>query len=233
MPFEEARQQEEKIRQSGETNYDDATFNLLFKDELQEREVARILLEYGIKKWDDSKLVAEHIIEEMVDESLIDNADVVRLIAVFKELLQNNAETANKNYFIYHTDTKLSALAVSLLNFPYEESEHWRREFSQATGYQENLFEQSYEDFIKTVAPDNNEQLMSYLKMDEDKTNDEIDSAINYLKLRKIKRMLLENQLDMEKHHTPEEYSMLHQTHEHLKKMEMELVKKTGSVIIR
>lgn len=79
-------------------------------------------------------------------------------------------------------------------------------------------FEQSYEDFIKTIAPDNEEKLMRYLKMDEDKTNEGVDSAVNYLKLRKIKRMLLENQLDLEKQHTPEEFSMLHQTHEHLKK---------------
>ena len=124
----------------------------MFKDELQEREVARILLEYGIKKWDDTKLVAEYIFEEMVDESLIDNKDVVQLMAAFKELLQNSPGTANSNYFIYHPDTKLSALAVSLLNFPYEESEHWRREFSQSTGYQPQLFEQSYEDFMQTVA---------------------------------------------------------------------------------
>ena len=233
MPFEEAKQAEENAKQAQQANYDDATFNLLFKDELQEREVARILLEYGIKKWNDSKLVAEHIFEEMMDESLLDNADVVRLIAVFKEVLQNNPETANRNFFIYHPDTKLSTLAVSLLNFPYEESDHWRHEFSQATGYQKNLFEQPYEDFIKAIAPDNKEQLMSYLKMDEDKTNDAVESAINYLKLRKIKRMLLENQVDFEKQHTPEEYTMLHQTHEHLKKMEMELTKKMGAVIIR
>lgn len=233
LPFEEAKQQEENAKQAEQTNYDDATFNLLFKDELQEREVARILLEYGIKKWDDTKLVAEHILEEMVDESLIDNTDVIRLIAAFKELLQQDRSTINKNYFIYHPDTKLSTLAVSLLNFPYEESDHWRREFSQATGYQKNLFEQSYEDFIKTIAPDNEEKLMRYLKMDEDKTNEGIDSAVNYLKLRKIKRMLLENQLDLEKQHTPEEFSMLHQTHEHLKKMEMELTKKMGAVILK
>ena len=233
LPFEEAKQQEENAKQAEQTNYDDATFNLLFKDELQEREVARILLEYGIKKWDDTKLVAEHILEEMVDESLIDNTDVIRLIAAFKELLQQDRSTINKNYFIYHPDTKLSTLAVSLLNFPYEESDHWRREFSQATGYQKNLFEQSYEDFIKTIAPDNEEKLMRYLKMDEDKTNEGVDSAVNYLKLRKIKRMLLENQLDLEKQHTPEEFSMLHQTHEHLKKMEMELTKKMGAVILK
>ena len=44
LPFEEAKQQEENAKQAEQTNYDDATFNLLFKDELQEREVARILL---------------------------------------------------------------------------------------------------------------------------------------------------------------------------------------------
>ncbi len=233
LPFEEAKKIEENARQAEETNYDDATFNLLFKDELQEREVARILLEYGIRKWDDTKMVAEYIFEEMVDESLIDNTDVIRMIAVFKEALQNNPETVNRNYFIYHPDTKLSTLAVSLLNFPYEESIHWKKNFSQSGGYQKNLFQQSYEDFIQTLSKDNEDKLMSFLKMDEDKTNEGVASAVNYLKLRKIKRMLLENQLDLEKQHTPEEFNMLHQTHEHLKQMEMELTKKTGAVIIR
>jgi DNA primase len=233
QPFEDEKQQEQNAKLGEETNYDDATFNLLFKDDLQEREVARILLEYGIRKWDDTKLVAEYIFEEMVDESLMDNKDVIRLILAFKELLQTSPDTANRNYFIYHPDSQLSTLAVSLLNFPYEESEHWRKEYSQSSGYQKSLFEQSYEDFIKTVAPDNENQLMHFLKMDEDKTNEGVESAVNYLKLRKIKRMLLENQLDFEKQHTAEEFSMLNQTHEHLKQMEMELTKKMGAVIIR
>ncbi|MEI9809077.1 MAG: hypothetical protein WDO16_15120 [Bacteroidota bacterium] len=45
--------------------------------------------------------------------------------------------------------------------------------------------------------------------------------------------MLLENQVDLEKPHTVEEYEMLHKTHEHLKLMEMELSRKVGTVIIR
>ena len=69
--------------------------------------------------------------------------------------------------------------------------------------------------------------------MDEDKTNEEVESVINYLKLRKIKRMLLENQLDLEKQHSAEEYNMLHQTHDHLKKMEMDLSKRMGAVILK
>ena len=233
LPFEEAKQHEENARQAEATDYDDSTFTLLFKDELQEREVAKMLLEHGLKKWNDSKLVAEYIFEEMIDEGLIDNKDIVALINVYKNVLRNDIVKADKNYFIYSQDPKLSGLAVSLLNFPYEESEHWRREFSQASGYQKQLFEKTYEDFIATVNTDNGEQLLQYLKMDEDKTNEEIESAINYLKLRKVKRMLLENQVDLEKQHTSTEYDMLYRTHEHLKQMEIELTRKMGTVVIK
>jgi DNA primase len=45
--------------------------------------------------------------------------------------------------------------------------------------------------------------------------------------------MLLENQVDLEKKHTPEEYHNLVQTHEHLKQMEKEISDKLGSVIIK
>lgn len=230
---EDSRQSEENARQAEASDYDDATFNLLFRDELQEKEVARMLLEYGIKKWDDERSVAEYIFEEMVDETLVDNKEVLLLMNVFRDALHNRPEAINYNYFIYHNDTRISSFAVSLLNFPYEESEHWRKEFSQSTGYQQQLFTQSYEDFMQTISRDNETRLMQYLKMDEDKTNEAVESAVNYLKLKKIKRMLLENQLDLEKQHTPEEYSMLHQTHEHLKKMEIALAGKAGTVIIR
>ena len=86
---------------------------------------------------------------------------------------------------------------------------------------------------MRIVAPENEKELTAYLKMDEDNTNEEVESVLNYLKLRKVKRMLLENQLDMEKHHNAEEFSMLYQTHEHLKNMEIGLTKKMGAVIIR
>lgn len=233
LPFDEARKHEENARQAEETNYDDATFNLLFKDELQERELARILLEYGIKKWDDHTLVAEHIFEEMVDESLIDNKDVLALLHTFRDTLRQDNTTPDKSFFVYHHDPGLSTFAVSLLNFPYEESERWRTEFSQDSGFQKQLFEQSYEDFMRMISGDNEKELMGFLKIDEDRTNEEIESVIGYLKLRKIKRMLLENQVDLEKTHTPTEYAILHQTHEHLKKAEISIAQKMGTVIIR
>ena len=115
QPFEDAKQLEENAKRAEESGYDDATFNLLFKDDLQEREVARILLEYGKNNWDEERLVAEFIFDEMVDESLIDNKEVLQLIQLFKDQLLRNPELVNRNYFVYHADPKMSALAVSLL----------------------------------------------------------------------------------------------------------------------
>ena len=61
---------------------------------------------------------------------------------------------------------------------------------------------------------------------------EEVDSAINYLKLRKVKRLLLQNHADLEKA-TPTEQNNLLLTHQALKQMEMELTKKIGTVVLR
>jgi len=233
LPFEEARHHEENARKAQETDYDDATFNLLFKDELQERELARILLEHGTKYWDDQQLIADYVFSDMIDETLLDNPDIIHLINVFKQQVHDAPQQLNKSYFIYHQDPKVSSLAVSLLNFPYEESEHWKKEYSQATGYQKQLFEHNYEQFIQLVARENDQQLMRYLKMDEDRTHEEVESALNYLKLRKIKRMLNENHADLEKMHSGDEQEMLFRTHTHLKQMERVIAEKLGTVILK
>ena len=228
----EAKSHEENAQKAAATDYDDTTFNLLFKDELQEKEFARVLLEHGNKKWNGGT-IAEHMLDEILDEGLFDSAEVLKLINVYKTALKTHNLKPDKNFFVYHSDPGISAFTVSLLNFPYEESEHWKREFSSSTGYQQKLFEQSYEDFLRSVSVGNETELMTFLKMDEDKTHIEVESALNYLKLCKIKRMILENQVDLEKKHTAEEYQNLAQTHEHLKQMEKEISDKLGSVIIK
>ncbi len=229
---EEAKLQEENAQKAAATDYDDSTFNLLFKDELQEKEFARVLLEHGNKKWNGGT-IADHMLNEILDETLFDNAQVLQLINEYRMTLEKDRITPDKNLFVYSSDPAVSSFVVSLLNFPYEASEHWKKEFSSSTGYQQKLFDQSYENFLRSVSVGNEAELMTFLKMDEDKTHIEVESALSYLKLKKIKRMLLENQVDLEKKHTPEEYQDLAQTHEHLKQMEREISDKLGAVIIK
>ena len=231
LPFEEAKVHAENAEKGASTDFDDQTFNLLFKDELQEREIARILLEFGNRKWDDSQLISEYILSEIPEEDLIDNQVVLRTLEIYKKHLHDPVPL-DKNYFIYNEDKELSTLAVSLLQFPYEESIHWKRELSQSTGYQKSLFEQDYKSFLNTIKRENEDQLMKYLQMGKDNTHEQVESAINYLKLKKIKRMLFQNQADMEKA-IGSRLDTLTLTHQALKQMEMELSKKLGSVVIR
>ena len=231
MPFEEAKHHEENARKAEENNFNDETFNLLFRDDLQEREIARILLAHGTKKWTERQLIAEHILSELPEEDLIDNQSVLKLVGEYKQKLQLEAPP-DKNHFLYHPDQDLSTLAVSLLNYPYEESIHWKRELSQSTGYQKSLFEQDYKSFLNTLKKENDADLLNYLNIGKDNTTEEVESAINYLKLRKVRRLLMQNHADLERAETSQQATLL-LTHQHLKQMEMELTRKLGTVVLR
>ena len=105
--------------------------------------------------------------------------------------------------FLYHEDQQLSRDVVSLLDFPYELSRNWKEHFEGKIFTREEL----------------------YLE--------EVKSTMNYLKLRKIKKLIEENQKDLERLHTAEEQVVLIQTHQHLKQMEIDLTKQMGTVILR
>ena len=105
--------------------------------------------------------------------------------------------------FLYHEDLQLSADVVSLLDFPYEISKNWKDHFEGKIYTREELY------------------------------REEVISTLNYLKLRKIKKLIEENQKDLERMHTSEEQIMLIQTHQHLKQLEIELTRQIGTVILR
>ncbi|ULT40806.1 hypothetical protein KRR40_39665 [Niabella defluvii] len=77
------------MAQAVATNFDDATFDMLFKDQLQEKELARILLEYGNRKWDDKTLIAEYVFGE-IDELDIEDKDVYNLVHAIKNYCKTN-----------------------------------------------------------------------------------------------------------------------------------------------
>lgn len=232
LSFEEAKLFEENAKQSAATDFDDGTYSLLFKDDLQEKEVARILLEFGNRRWINDSTVADFIFEE-IDESLLENEQVKGLFQAYRNEVQTGNLPKGPQSFIHYPDQLISTFAVSLLQFPHEESSRWRQDFNQTQGYQSSLFEKEYEDFISTLSPEKKEQLLDFLQSEEDKSPEAIRSAIHYLKLRKVKRMLLENQKDLENERNEKEINVMLQTHEHLKKVERSLAATVGSVIIR
>ncbi|MEP6747816.1 MAG: DNA primase [Bacteroidota bacterium] len=105
--------------------------------------------------------------------------------------------------FLYHEDQQLSTLVVSIMDVQYELSDKWKSEFEMPVPTREEMYKE------------------------------EVISTLSYLKMRKIKRMIEQNQLDLQQPHTSEEQIMLIQTHQHLKQMERTLLQQVGTVIIR
>lgn len=105
--------------------------------------------------------------------------------------------------FLYHDDLQLSTLVVSLMDMSHELSPNWKDHYDGKIFTREELYKE------------------------------EVFSSLNYLKLRKIKRLIDTNQKDMDKPHSNDEQLMMLQTHKALKDMEMELTKQMGTVIFR
>lgn len=198
------KQEEEKQFVETETA-DDITRDLLFKDEQNEKGVIRALLEFGLLVWDDNKTVAEYIFEEVEHNGLEDLINNKLLVMIFNDYkkMYQEGENPTDKQFLYHVDEQIGQMVVSLLTDKHEISPNWKNY------YEGDLF--SREDLYK----------------------EEVTSCMTYLKLKKVKRLILENQHDLETKLSNEDLIILLQTHKHLKQVEMDLMKKVGTVIFR
>jgi DNA primase len=110
---------------------------------------------------------------------------------------------AGPKQFLYHPDVQLSAVVIGLMDTRYELSANWKDHYDGPLPTREDLYKE------------------------------EVSSTLNYLKLRKIKRLIDENQRDLEKAYSSEDQLTLLQTHQHLKQLEIALTKDHGTVIFR
>jgi len=182
---------------------DEDSLNLLFRHEQNERGMIRVLLEYGLRAWDEQTLVADYVLGESVElADLIDNKRLLTILDLFKDWYQQGLEPTSKN-FLYHEDQELSTLAVSVMDVHLELSPNWKEHYEGKIATPDELYK---EDVLSTM---------------------------RYLKLRKVYRLMEENQADLGKPHSEEELMMLLQTHMHLKEMERSLLQDLGTVIFK
>ncbi|WP_431217525.1 DNA primase [Puia sp. P3] len=187
----------------GAAPQDDESIALLFRHEHYERGMIRILLDFGLKSWDDTSLVADHVLHETTDlYDLIDNKRLLKILDLYRDLFHQGLEPSTKS-FLYHEDQEVSTLAVSIMDLHLEISPNWKEHYDGHIATPEELYKE------------------------------DVTSTMLYLKLRKIKRLQEENQKDLAKPHTDEELRILLQTHKHLKEMEQALVQPLGAVIIK
>jgi DNA primase len=77
-----------------------------------------------------------------------------------------------------------------------------------------------------------NEYLDSRNNVLKDNSRQDVLHSVHYFKLRKIKKMMEENQRDLE-NATPDTIRQFLEIHRHLKQLEIELTKTMGAVIVK
>ncbi len=184
---------------------DEDSLALLNKDELIERNMARALLEFGTYNWNEKNTVAEYIFEEFETNGLQELIDNKEMLLVIETYQSwvKKGVDVSPKNFLYHQDQQLSSVVIGLMDNRYDLSPNWKDHYDGPLLSREDLYKV------------------------------EVFSTLNYLKLRKIKRLIDENQRDLEKAHSAEEQLTLLQTHQHLKQLEITLVKDHGTVIFK
>ncbi|MBA3648194.1 MAG: DNA primase [Chitinophagales bacterium] len=94
-------------------------------DNYQERDILRILLEFGTKKMNDDTSVAEYILSE-VKEIPISNILYQLIMHEMEDQLQKG-NIPDLQLFLQHSDARLQSLTVDIITSPYQLSENWNK----------------------------------------------------------------------------------------------------------
>lgn len=171
------------------------------QDEASERNVLKVLLEHGLKKFNDEHLISEYIFIELqnfqFNNILIDNI-VEEYKTAFYEGKQPNAKS-----FLYNSNDEIRNLVIAVTASPYELSVRW------------------------------DEKLQGMNIVNRDTSIQDAEISINYFKLRKIKKMFDENQLQLETAKDFKEQLYLMEVHNSLKNEERKITQLLGTVIIK
>ena len=170
------------------------------KDLAHEKNLVKLIIEYGNELTKENKLVAQWIFDE-IESFPLENEDMVYLIEAYKKWFYAG-KLPNGKTLQYHEDEKVQKWVVSLFEPDHELSTRWN----------EKLGKPDRED-VKDII-------------------NEIEIGLMYFKLRKVKKMISQNQMDLETAPEKEQIQLL-QIHKHLKEVERELTQGIGTVILK
>ena len=170
------------------------------RDLAHERNLVRLVLEYGNELGPKNIKVADWVFEE-IESFPLENADMVYLIEAYKKWAAEG-KLANSKTLQYHEDERVQKWVVTLFEPEHELSTRW------------------------------NEKLGKPERVEEKNFILEIEIGLMYFKLRKVKKMIGQNQLDLETAPEKEQIQLL-QIHKHLKEVERNLTQSIGTVILK
>ena len=188
-----------------EEQVEDVGLNLLNKDELQDRALVRSLLEFGTKQWDEEQSTAEYIFNEFKDDTWEDLIENENLIKIINlyKTWYDAGDNPTEKSFLYYEDASINSLVITLMDSQTEISENWFKKFEGKIATRDDLY------------------------------REEVLSTLAYFKLRKIKKLIFQNQKDLENAGKDEDEMIYLKIHMHLKKLEREILTNFGTVIYK
>ena len=180
---------------------EDYSAGLFMTDENQERHLLKLLLEYGLREWDEDRTIADYIFEE-TEQFTVEQTNLNNLLAVYKDQYYAGMQPTAKN-LLYHDNDEIRKLAVSLSVQQHELSPNWD---------------------VKMEGMNINNR---------DTCRQDVMMSLNYFKLRKIKKMFDQNQLELEKATSFDEQMNLIKIHKVLKEEERKITSQLGTVIFK
>ncbi len=122
---EENRQQQQKepldVPEKAQEETD--TISLFINDEFQEKNLLRVLLEYGLKQWNDDQTIADYLLEEL-QQFDIENAPLNELLTVYRDQYYKGIQPTMQT-LLYHENGSVRNLVVNLSVQQYELSPNW------------------------------------------------------------------------------------------------------------
>ena len=172
----------------------------MVQDEAHERNILRVLLEYGLRSWDETTNIADYIFSEL-EHFHFETPILEKLFEAYKEAYEKGLEPTTKS-MLYHEDENIRNLIISISVTPFELSQKW------------------------------DEVLEGMNIVNRDTSRQDVIMSIRFYKLRRIKKMIEENQRDIE-HASTDDFKRLLEIHKQLKEAEQEITTQLGTVIIK
>jgi len=170
------------------------------KDLAHEKNLVKLIIDYGNELTKENKLVAQWIFDE-IETFPLENEDMVYLVEAYKKWFYAG-KLPNGKTLQYHEDERVQKWVVSLSEPDHELSQRWNEKLGKPE-----------REVVKDII-------------------NEIEIGLMYFKLRKVKKMISQNQMDLETAAEKEQIQLL-QIHKHLKEVERELTKGIGTVIMK
>jgi DNA primase len=179
--------------------------DLVEKDQRHEQAIVRSLIEFGMKPWDEEKTVADFILHELVELELLPQIQNEKFVSILEiyKTMVQDGQSPTLKDFMYHEDQSLQNELIRIMESEPELSPKWEEHYQAIIPKRDDLY------------------------------REEILSNLFYLQMRKIKKLMAENQSELEKTTDPEQQLLILQTHQLLKNMENKLSQNRGTVIYK